>query len=174
MLFRKIWQPVLIIAALILIISCNKQTKKETHCRESISLNEGWKFFRYNNPEKTDNLHYDVRPDIEVESEYLVADARPTEAVETGSSSSILKPWILPTANPFIAVPTNRHARPEGEAPGKNFPFVQSDFDDSDWERVNLPHDWAIEGPFYEGDDPVVGGGMGRLPVQPHAPLPSR
>ncbi len=166
MLYRKIWQPVLIIAALILIVSCNKHTKKETPIRESISLNEGWKFFRYNNPEKTDNLHYDVRPDIEVESEYLVADARPTEAVETGSSSSVLKPWILPTANPFIAVPTDRHARPEGEAPGKNFPFVQSDFDDSDWERVNLPHDWAIEGPFYEGDDPVVGGGMGRLPVQ--------
>lgn len=25
---------------------------------------------------------------------------------------------------------------------------VAPDFDDSDWERVNLPHDWAISGPF--------------------------
>jgi beta-galactosidase len=27
-----------------------------------------------------------------------------------------------------------------------------------------LPHDWAIKGPFYEGDPAPVGGGMGRLP----------
>ena len=29
---------------------------------------------------------------------------------------------------------------------------------------MNLPHDWAIKGPFYEGWDAEVGGGMGRLP----------
>jgi len=37
---------------------------------------------------------------------------------------------------------------------------VQSDFDDSSWRKVNLPHDWAIEGPFTTQG----GGGMGRLP----------
>ena len=31
---------------------------------------------------------------------------------------------------------------------------------------MNLPHDWAIKGPFYEGANAVVGGGMGRLPSQ--------
>ena len=37
---------------------------------------------------------------------------------------------------------------------------MQKDFDDSSWRRVNLPHDWAIEGPFTTHG----GGGMGRLP----------
>ena len=30
---------------------------------------------------------------------------------------------------------------------------------------MNLPHDWAIQGPFPEGRDAEVGGGMGRLPI---------
>ena len=38
-------------------------------------------------------------------------------------------------------------SRPEGN-PGSDFPYVQKDFDDSFWKTVNLPHDWAIEGPF--------------------------
>ena len=40
--------------------------------------------------------------------------------------------------------------------------YVQTDFDDSSWRSVNLPHDWAIEGPFFTNCG--VGGGMGRLP----------
>ena len=35
-----------------------------------------------------------------------------------------------------------------------------SDFDDSAWTRVTLPHDWAIAGPF----DPKADGGTGKLP----------
>lgn len=38
---------------------------------------------------------------------------------------------------------------------------MRDDFDDSAWARVNLPHDWAIAGPFLE-KGPY--GGMGRLP----------
>lgn len=44
------------------------------------------------------------------------------------------------------------------------FLFIQNDFDDANWESVDLPHDWAINDPFYEGEDAEVGGGMGRLP----------
>lgn len=33
-------------------------------------------------------------------------------------------------------------------------------FDDSSWENVKIPHDWAIEGPF----DPNGNGGTGKLP----------
>jgi beta-galactosidase len=36
----------------------------------------------------------------------------------------------------------------------------QVDFDDSTWEKVNLPHDWAISGPF----DPNEDGYAGKLP----------
>lgn len=38
--------------------------------------------------------------------------------------------------------------------------YVRTDFDDRAWQRVNLPHDWAIGGPFI-ADGP---GEMGRLP----------
>ncbi|MBN2029529.1 DUF4982 domain-containing protein [bacterium] len=37
---------------------------------------------------------------------------------------------------------------------------LQIDFDDSDWESIDLPHDWAIAGPF----DPDGNGSTGKLP----------
>lgn len=46
-------------------------------------------------------------------------------------------------------------------------PYLQSEYDDSSWDTVTLPHDWAIAGPFYsDPDTAVVSGSMGRLPVQ--------
>ena len=42
---------------------------------------------------------------------------------------------------------------PEGE-------FLKNDFDDSTWGEVEVPHDWAIAGPF----DPQGDGATGRLP----------
>jgi beta-galactosidase len=114
--------------------------------RERLSLNEGWRFLR--TTENPDNLIYDRRPDLVVEN-----------------STTILKPWILPSGNDFINGPANHRQRPAGN-PGGNFSYVQKSFDDSSWEIVNLPHDWAIKGPFYSGANAVVGGGMGRLPVQ--------
>ena len=71
----------------------------------------------------------------------------------------------MPTANDFIKDPSKHHKRPGGN-PGNDFSFVQNNFNDNEWEQVNLPHDWAINGPFYEGNLPEVGGGMGRLPIQ--------
>ena len=32
--------------------------------------------------------------------------------------------------------------------------FSDPDFDDSAWQRVTVPHDWAIYGPFDIGNDP--------------------
>ena len=156
----------LIIFACTVMFSCGVQQDDMPSPRERILLNEGWRFFKYENADEADKLIYDIRPEVIENNEYLVADAMPTEAVETGGSNEVLKPWVLPTANPFIADSQNHYQRPEREAPGKDFPFIQKDFDDSGWERVNLPHDWAIKGPFYDGDKPEVGGGMGRLPVQ--------
>jgi beta-galactosidase len=71
-----------------------------------------------------------------------------------------LRRWLLPTGNSFIRYPAKRHVRPPGN-PGGEVSYVQDDFDDSGWEKVNLPHDWAIGGPFLE-TGPY--GGMGRLP----------
>ena len=133
--------------------------------REHILINEGWKFYRYDPKVKGDSLIYDVRPEIRENGDNRPADARPTEAVKLTATRTVLKPWILPTGNSFIKDPAGRHQRPQGD-PGADFPFVQRNFNDSAWEAVDLPHDWAIKGPFYKGWNTEIGGGMGRLPVQ--------
>lgn len=133
--------------------------------RERVSLNENWRFKRYGAGEKADNLIYEVRPEAIDARDDRPADAQPTEAaLPAGTNQPVLKFWILPTGNAFIKDPAKRHSRPEGN-PGGDFPFVQSDFDDSAWESVSLPHDWAIKGPFLQGARAEVGGSMGRLPV---------
>ncbi|KAI0106142.1 galactose-binding domain-like protein [Hypoxylon sp. NC0597] len=71
----------------------------------------------------------------------LVYDRRPD--VPSQDDLTILKPWILP-----------------------DVPFVQGGYNDSTWETINLPDDWAIKGPFYTGGNAPVKGGMGRLPIQ--------
>ena len=133
--------------------------------RERISINEGWKFYKYDETATPDSLIYDVRPEVNENIDNRAADARPTEAVKVKARQAVLKPWILPTGNSFIKDSSKRHKRPEGN-PGSNFPFVQHNFDDRSWESLSLPHDWAIKGPFYKGWGTAIGGAMGRLPVQ--------
>jgi beta-galactosidase len=141
----------------------NKKSEGDSP-RERISINRNWSFFKYEKPTEADNLIYDVRPELESNAELRVADAKPTEAVEIEAKQEVLKPWIMPSGNKFIADPSKRHVRPDGN-PGGDFPFVQASFNDQNWENVNLPHDWAINGPFQTGWDSEVGGGMGRLPI---------
>jgi len=131
--------------------------------REHILLDTGWRFFRYPSAEQADQLIYDLRPEVIDENDAKDADTMPTSAVALESGKSVLKAWVLPTANDFIKDPAQRHLRPQGN-PGEGFPFVKATFDDSAWASVTLPHDWAIAGPFYTGDKPEVGGGMARLP----------
>ena len=133
--------------------------------RERISINEGWMFYRYSDTEKPDNLIYEPRPEVRDTRDDKPADSKPTEKEAVNSSENGLKPWILPSGNDFLSSSSTKHIRPVGN-PGENFPFVQAGFDDKSWKSINLPHDWAIEGPFYIGDRVPVGGGMGRLPVQ--------
>jgi beta-galactosidase len=147
-----------------LVLVCFQCTGPDTSLlRERISINEQWNFFKYDSLQLADDLIYDVRPEITDIRDYWAADEKPTEAVKTDASRQSLKAWILPTGNRFISNPSKRYQRPDGN-PGGAFPFVQPDFDDSGWEVVDLPHDWAIQGPFVQGWGSVVGGGMGRLP----------
>ncbi len=141
---------------------CVSQETMET--RERISINNGWHFYKYPENVKPDSLIYDERPEVKDRFDAKQADSKPTEAVVVEKTKATLKAWIMPTGNAFLKG-AKPYVRPEGN-PGADFPFVQPDFNDSSWEKVNLPHDWAIKGPFYEGWDAPVGGGMGRLPVQ--------
>lgn len=131
----------------------------ETATRERISLDTDWRF-QQGDPGGADSarLLYDVRPEQRARSE------RPAEFTEEAerlgpASHPVLKPYILPTGNRFLRDPAIRSVRPAGD-PGSDVAYVKRDFDDSGWRHVNLPHDWAIEGPFSSSG----GGGMGRLP----------
>lgn len=131
--------------------------------RQRFSINRDWRFYKYDSIADADDLIYDTRPKIMDRRDNRPADSKPQEAEKVESDHGVLKSWILPTGNAFIKDPGKRFVRPEGN-PGGDFPFVQKDFEDSVWEQVNLPHDWAVKGPFFEGRDAPVGGGMGRLP----------
>lgn len=141
--------------------SCNQN---KNNSRQRLSLNQDWSFFKYDTAAQADSLIYDVRPETQNPNQVKDADSKPTEAVEVEQTQRVLKPWILPSGNDFIKNEADKHIRPEGN-PGADFPFVQTGFDDSQWAKVELPHDWAIAGPFQQGWDSEVSGGMGRLPV---------
>ncbi|KAL5001347.1 glycoside hydrolase superfamily [Aspergillus recurvatus] len=113
--------------------------------RERVSLNQHWSF--WHSEEIPDNVVYDLRPDA------------------NDSSLWVLKPWILPSGNDYIKNASAQHARPSTE-PHIDIPLVHNAFDDSSWDIVLLPHDWAIERPFYTDEDPEIPSAMGRLPVQ--------
>lgn len=118
--------------------------------RERVLLDTGWAFKKYQQGDVVDNLIYDVRPEVESAEDARPADAMPTEAIDLVANEQVLKAWILPTANDFIADPKHHYQRPPSN-PGSEFPYVQSSFDDSAWQQVNVPHDWAIAGPFMAG-----------------------
>jgi beta-galactosidase len=44
--------------------------------------------------------------------------------------------------------------------PGSDVPYAKRDFNDAAWRKLNLPHDWGIEGPFGQ-ENP---GETGKLP----------
>jgi len=140
-----------------------KTNSKASITRERISINDGWYFFKYSSSAQADKLIYDLRPEITDANDTKAADAKPTEAIQVTATQEVLKPWILPTANPFIPDLRKHYIRPSGN-PGSDFAFVKGDFDESKWKKINLPHDWAINGPFQPGGKAEVGGGMGRLP----------
>src|SRR5690242_19676046 len=56
-----------------------------------------------------------------------------------------LKPWLITTGSELSTNPPSQ--RPDGN-PGSDVPYTQASFDDSQWRKLNLPHDWGIEGPF--------------------------
>lgn len=67
-----------------------------------------------------------------------------------------LNAWILPSGNAFRS--GNSFALPTEAAP--TAAFAVPEFDDSSWRKLNLPHDWGIEGPFKQ----EYPGETGKLP----------
>jgi beta-galactosidase len=98
--------------------------------RETISLNDDWRFTKIDAPGIEDSLSYEK-----------------------------IKSWILPTGNAFIKDEARRHTPPR-ENLAETIAYAQPGFDDSAWRRLDLPHDWGVEGPFTTAGN----GATGRLP----------
>ncbi|MEZ5278134.1 MAG: glycoside hydrolase family 2 TIM barrel-domain containing protein [Opitutaceae bacterium] len=63
------------------------------------------------------------------------------------------------SAGSFVETMSDGWRFHRGEAPVE---VAEALFDDSGWDEVRVPHDWAIAGPF----DPAADGGTGKLPWQ--------
>src|ERR1017187_3662581 len=133
--------------------------------RERILINDNWRFTKGDPTNNTVSLLYDVREQktvrrlAEAEADGNSSSNEPAASDSTNFPQPVIKQWILPTGNDFIKDASRKFNRPEGKL-GDGVAYVQPDFDDSGWQQINLPHDWAIEGPFIRSG----GGGMGRLP----------
>ena len=110
--------------------------------RQKISINSNWNFFK-GDPVNTKGLSYDVRPDVTDRNDNIVADTKPTEGVAVKSADTVLKKWILPSANEFIKDLPKHHQRPAGN-PGASVSVVQTYGNVRKWEQLNLPQDGAI------------------------------
>src|SRR5690606_1176203 len=85
--------------------------------RERVSINHDW-WFTLNDPEGiVPPLRYDVRPEVGDTRDDRPADTEPTEAEKVAASQNVLKPWILPTGNPFLKDPAKRITRPATNPP---------------------------------------------------------
>jgi beta-galactosidase len=121
--------------------------------RERISINDDWKFFKYNSPDKADQLIYHVRPEIRDPGEFMIADEKPTEAVRAEASASTLKAWIMPSGNTFLDDPASRYEIPAGN-PGGDIPFVLAGLDEVPVRMWTFPMTGPLKGPFMKGGNP--------------------
>jgi beta-galactosidase len=119
--------------------------------RTRLLITDDWCFTKGDPPNTTTSLLYDVRP--------APASRGAEPAVSSSASADVVKSWILPAGNNFLKDPDKRAKRPEGNL-GNGVAYAAADFDDSSWKKVDLPHDYAIEGPFTT----TVSGSTGRLP----------
>ena len=133
--------------------------------RERILINDNWRFTKGDPTNNTVSLLYDVREQktvrrlAEAEADGNSSSNALAASEPTNAPQAVIKQWILPTGNNFIKDASRKFVRPKGNL-GDGVAYVQPGFDDSSWQQINLPHDWAIEGPFIR----TGGGGMGRLP----------
>ncbi len=121
--------------------------------RDRVSIDDDWRFIKGDPAGITENLTYPHSP--ATNGRRQSADIGPYPGV----AATGIAAFILPTGNAFISNPEKRFARPEGNY-GADIPYVSSAFDDSAWRKLDLPHDFGIEGPFI----PNGNGDMGKLP----------
>src|SRR6266436_408412 len=96
------------------------------------------------------------RQRLSFNSNWLFIKGDPTNS-EAKLDYQTLKPGLT-TASADLS--TNTQPAKFTGSPGTNVPYAQASFDDSRWRKLNLPHDWGIEGPFKQ----EYPGETGKLP----------
>jgi beta-galactosidase len=129
--------------------------------RTRVLVDQDWRFTRNDPAGISVSLSYDVRP----QGGGARGGARGGEAAtssggDAGTGTTVVKAWVLPSGNGFLKDPAKAARRPEGNL-GEGVAYIAASYDDSGWQKVAVPHDYAIEGPFIT----TGGGGMGRLPT---------
>jgi beta-galactosidase len=86
-----------------------------------------------------------VRERLSFNSDWRFIKGDPTNAGDQLSYTNI-KAWVAVAGEEFT---TNSQSlqRPHGNI-GDDVAYTQPGFDDNSWRKLNLPHDWGVEGPF--------------------------
>ena len=100
--------------------------------RARILLDAGWRFQLGDPADVTTNVTY--YPEI--------SDLAKLDADEVGSGTKRSETYM----ETIRVDPIATHA-------GENVSFVQTNYDDSAWRQLNLPHDWVVELPFNSSAD---------------------
>jgi beta-galactosidase len=103
---------------------------QETSVRQRLSLNADWRFQK--------------------------DDPRGSEGLLTYDK---IKDWVTATGNEFVESNAAKRLPASGDL-GGGVAYTLRDFDDRGWRRLDLPHDWGIEGPFRQ----EYPGETGKLP----------
>ena len=123
-----------------------------------ISIDDDWRFIKNDPAGITDSPTYPRAPRFRRGEN---GDA--TNAATAFSPTSGIAQYILPTGDDFIADPAKRYSKPDGNY-GGDIPYVNPSFDDSAWKQLDLPQDFAIDGPFIPPGQAGSDGATGRLP----------
>ena len=98
-----------------------------------------------------------TRERLAFNADWRFVQGDPAGATNHALSYTNIQNWVKATGAEYL------HAagveRPAGN-PGADVAYTQAGFDDSSWRRLNLPHDWGVEGAFKQ----ELPGGTGRLP----------
>ena len=71
-----------------------------------------------------------------------------------------IKGSVTKTGREFVKAPLPSESAGPADNIGADVAYTRGDFDDSSWRRLELPHDWGIEGPFRQ----EYPGETGKLP----------
>ena len=123
-----------------------------------IPIDDDWRFIKGDPAGITDNLTYPREPRFR-----RGGNGDATNAATAFSPTSGIAQYILPTGDDFIADPAKRYPKPGGNY-GGDIPCVNPSFDDSAWKQLDLPQDFAIDGPFIPPGQAGSDGATGRLP----------